>query len=68
MVYLLISLPDILGFGYVIDWGPGATLFQKVKGYVVSGLSENFVWKCILAVVIGLCVSIMIGLKKRSSL
>ncbi|MFE8702924.1 hypothetical protein ACFYKX_20155 [Cytobacillus sp. FJAT-54145] len=53
IVYLLTSIPTILGFGYVIDWAVEATVFQKVKVYIVNGLVENFPVKIIIAAIVG---------------
>lgn len=48
-VYVLISLPAILGIRYVIDWVPETTIFQKFNGYVVNGLAENSLIKIVIA-------------------
>ena len=45
VVYVLISLPVMLGFGYVIDWHPEATFLQKFNGYVMEGLTNNYLMK-----------------------
>mgnify|MGYP003424292506 len=41
VLYFMISLPVMLGFGYVIDWDPEATFQQKFNGYVIEGLTNN---------------------------
>ncbi|WP_277587262.1 hypothetical protein [Psychrobacillus antarcticus] len=64
--YVLISLPAILGIGKVIDWVPGATLFQKVKGYLVDGLFNNFLMKVVVASLIGVVVSLIISKRRYS--
>lgn len=56
--YVLLSLPAILGIGYVIDWIQDATLLQKFKGYVVDGLINNFFLKAVIAIIIGLVISL----------
>jgi type III secretory pathway component EscS len=68
LVYLLISLPAILGIGYVIDWVPEATLFQKFKGYVVNGLLNNFLIKILIASIVGVIVSFVIARRRLSNL
>ncbi|WP_202078957.1 hypothetical protein [Caldalkalibacillus salinus] len=58
IVYALLSLPAILGIGYVIDWVPEATLFQKFKGYVMDGLLNDFFMKAIIACIVGMVLSL----------
>lgn len=65
-VYILISLPGILGIGYVIDWVSEATLFQKFKGYVVDGLLNNFLIKTVIAVTVGIVVSLVTSTRRQS--
>lgn len=57
LVYIVLSLPTMLGFGVVIDWVPEATVFQKFKGYVIEGLAESFGKKLIMSSIIGIIVS-----------
>ncbi|MFC2950016.1 hypothetical protein [Virgibacillus sediminis] len=65
-VYVLISLPAILGVGYVIDWVPEATLFQKFKGYVIDGVTDNFLIKIIISCIVGIVVSVAISMRQQS--
>ncbi|KMJ57235.1 hypothetical protein AB685_17695 [Bacillus sp. LL01] len=65
-VYTLISIPGILSVGYVIDWVPEATVFQKVKGYAVEGLTANFLLKLPIAAIIGFFASVFNTRKDRS--
>lgn len=58
LVYILLSLPGIFSLGYVIDWIPDATVFQKARGYVVEGLGANFLLKILIAVIAGLFTSL----------
>ncbi|EDL66708.1 hypothetical protein [Bacillus sp. SG-1] len=51
LVYLLLSLPAMFSFGYVIDWVPEATLLQKFKGYVVEGLVQYFLLKVVISII-----------------
>ncbi|WP_156291870.1 hypothetical protein [Oceanobacillus salinisoli] len=64
-IYVLISLPAILGIGYVIDWIPEATLFQKLKGYVIGGLLYKFLIKVIIAFIAGIIVSLILSLRRQ---
>ncbi|MCG1023588.1 hypothetical protein [Sutcliffiella horikoshii] len=66
IVYLLLSLPSILGVGYVIDWVPEATAFQKAKGYIGQGLKVNFLLKLLIAVIVALIASLL--RRKRTSI
>ena len=63
-VYILISLPTMLGIGYVIDWVPEATLLQRLKGYIIGGLLENYNLKIIASFIIGLIPSLVLFIKR----
>jgi hypothetical protein len=65
--YILISLPAMLGIGYIIDWIPEATLLQKFKAYVVGGLAEKFVMKIIVSLIVGVIVSLVVPTKRKLS-
>ncbi|WP_339148846.1 MULTISPECIES: hypothetical protein [unclassified Sutcliffiella] len=65
VVYLSLSLPSMLGIGYVIDWVPEATAFQMAKGYVGQGLKANFPLKLLIAVIVALIASLY--RRKRTS-
>ncbi|WP_404430732.1 hypothetical protein [Sutcliffiella horikoshii] len=58
IVYIVLSLPGIFGVGYVIDWVPEATIFQKVKGYVREGLTANSLLKLSIAIIVGATASL----------
>lgn len=66
VVYILISLPTMLGIGYVIDWVPEATLLQKFKGYVVEGLTSNYLIKIVISVIVGVIFSLFISKRKAN--
>lgn len=66
VVYILISLPTMLGIGYVIDWVPEATLLQKFKGYVVEGLTSNYLIKMVISVIVGVIFSLFISKRKAN--
>ncbi len=66
-VYVLISLPAIFSFGYVIDWVPEATLFQKFKAYVVDGLINNFILKVVIAVITAAIISLFVSRNREST-
>lgn len=66
VVYLLISLPTMLGIGYVIDWIPETTLLQKFKGYVVEGLTSNYLIKMVISVIFGVIFSLFISKRKAN--
>ena len=61
VVYLLISLPVMLGFGYVIDWDSEATFIQKFIGYVKEGLKNNYLIKTVILLIIGAIVSLLLS-------
>lgn len=56
MVYIVISLPAMLGIGYVIDWIPEATVFQKIKGYAIEGLANNYLSKTVVSGIISVII------------
>ncbi|QFT87596.1 hypothetical protein FIU87_02940 [Bacillus sp. THAF10] len=66
-VYILISLPAMFGFGFVIDWDPEATLYQKVKGYVTEGLFSYVLFKIVIANVVAILVSLGVSKRRQHS-
>ena len=66
VLYLMISLPVMLGFGYVIDWDPEATVLQKFNGYVIEGLTNNYLMKIIISLVVGAFVSLFLAKRKAT--
>jgi len=66
VVYILISLPAMLGIGYVIDWVPGATFSQKIKGYVTEGLIDNYLIKIVISVVVSVIFSLLLSRRRAS--
>ena len=65
VVYVLISLPTIFGVGYVIDWVPEATIFQRFRGYVIDGLLNNFPEKAVIACIVGIVVGMVISKRRQ---
>ncbi|KGP71025.1 hypothetical protein [Pontibacillus yanchengensis] len=65
-VYFMVSLPGILGVGYVIDWVPGTSNFQKFKGYLFEGLTQNILIKTVIAFIVGIIVSLIISMRSQS--
>ncbi|MER2124796.1 MAG: hypothetical protein ABS936_12125 [Exiguobacterium indicum] len=59
-VYLLLSVPSLLGIGRVIDWVPEATILQIIHVTVVEGLTENFFLKCMISITISLFIRIFL--------
>ncbi len=51
-VYIILSFPSMLGKGYVIDWLPDTTLFQKLCGHVITGLTNYYFIKIIICLII----------------
>ena len=58
-VYLLLSVPALLGIGSVIDWVLEATFVQKFTGIVIEGLTRHTLIKSVLATIISLSVSLL---------
>lgn len=52
VIYIFLSLPSMLGIGYVIDWIPEASLWQQIKGYVIEGLTNGFQFKIIISAIV----------------
>ena len=65
LVYLLLSLPAMFSFGYVIDWVPEATLLQKFKGYVVEGLVQYFLLKVVISIIVAFSFHYIPSLRQR---
>ncbi|USG66445.1 hypothetical protein NDK47_03840 [Brevibacillus ruminantium] len=49
LIYLIASLPVMLGWGVVIDFTEQATTGQKVTSYIVEGLQASWGWKMVFA-------------------
>lgn len=64
VIYILISLPAMLGLGYVIDWIPETTELQKFKGYVIEGITNNYLIKIVISTIVGAIFSLF--LQKRN--
>ena len=60
VIYILISLPAIVGIGHVIDWVPEATGLQKFKGYVIGGLTDNYLIKIVVSIIVGVIFSLFL--------
>ena len=67
IVYILISLPAMLGSGTVIDWVSEATFLQKFKGYVIDGLVDNYLMKLIVSTIVGLIFSLVLPMKRKAN-
>lgn len=67
IVYLLMSLPAMLGIGYVIDWMPGATLPQKFNTYIVEGLTNHSVIKIGISTIVSVILTILVSLKHTTN-
>ena len=63
-VYIIISIPMMLGFGYVIDWDSEATFLQKFIGYVIEGLTNNYLIKIVISLIVGAIVSLLLSNRK----
>lgn len=66
VVYLILSLPALFGIGLVIDWVPEATLLQKINGYVLVGLTDNYLFKCVMAGLISVVLNLLLSKRKTS--
>ena len=56
VIYVMLSLPAMLGIGYVIDWIPEASVFQKIKGYAIEGLANNYLFKLVVSGIISVLI------------
>lgn len=63
-MYILIGLPAMLEFGYVIDWTQEATLPQRLKGYVMEGLTNHYLIKIIISIITGAAFSLFFSKRK----
>ncbi len=66
IVYLALSLPALFGIGLVIDWVPEATVAQKFNGYVLVGLTDNYLFKCVMAGLISIVLQLIISKRQRN--
>ncbi len=66
IVYVVISLPAMLGIGYVIDWIPEASLSQKLKGYVIEGLTNGFQLKIAISAIASLVLIFLLSRRRAN--
>ena len=66
VVYIMISLPVMLGFGYVIDWDSEATFLQKFIGYVKEGLTNNYLIKIVISLIVSVLISLFLAKHKAT--
>ena len=66
VIYLLISLPAMLGIGYEIDWVSEATFPQKLKGYVIEGLANNYLIKITISIIGSIIFSLFLSRYKAN--
>ncbi|WP_214765845.1 MULTISPECIES: hypothetical protein [unclassified Exiguobacterium] len=66
VVYLILSLPTLFGIGLVIDWVPEATVVQKFNGYVLVGLTDNYLFKCVMAGLISIVLQLVMFKRQRN--
>ncbi|WP_214894189.1 hypothetical protein [Exiguobacterium sp. H66] len=66
IVYLALSLPALFGIRLVIDWVPEATVVQKFNGYVLVGLTDNYLFKCVMAGLISVILNLLLPKRKTS--
>lgn len=65
-VYLLMSLPAMLGIGYVIDWIPEASLSQQLRGYVIEGLTNGFQLKIAISAIASLVLITLLSRRRAN--
>lgn len=56
-VYALVSLAIALGIGYLTDYVPESTIFQKFKVLLIDVLLDNFLIKVVIASIVGIVIS-----------
>ncbi|SDN65686.1 hypothetical protein SAMN04488053_102359 [Alkalicoccus daliensis] len=61
LAYLIISLPEMLGVGKVIDWVPESTLLQKFKVYLIEGITTNYLLKIVISVIVSVIFSMFLS-------
>ena len=66
IVYLALSLPTLFGIGLVIDWVPEATVVQKFNGYVLVGLTDNYLFKFVMAGLISIVLQLVMSKRQRN--
>ncbi|MCY1691394.1 hypothetical protein OVA29_12425 [Exiguobacterium sp. SL14] len=63
-VYILLSLPALLGIGRVIDWVPDATMMQIIHVTVVEALSEDYIMKFLISISVSILIAIFLRKRK----
>lgn len=64
IIYFLLSLPAVFGIGYVIDWAPEVTFLQKFSGYVIEGITNNYLIKLVISIFAGIIFSLFLSNRK----
>lgn len=66
VVYILISLSAMLGMGSVIDWVPEVTFLQKFTGSVIEGLTNNYLMKIVISVLVSVIFCLFLPKRKAN--
>jgi hypothetical protein len=66
LTYFIISLPDILGFTFTVQWVAGVSNWQKAWVYLKQGLLEQTFLKLLIATVSSILFGFILKRKKDS--
>ncbi|MGM7683699.1 hypothetical protein ACSVDA_16300 [Cytobacillus sp. Hm23] len=58
--YVILSVPNILGFGYEIDWVPEVSTITKIITYIREGLVYGFMYKLLISILIAVLSSLYV--------
>jgi precorrin-2 methylase len=67
LTYLIISLPDILGFTFTVQWVPGVSNWQIAWANLKMGLMEQALLKLMIALLSGLVFAYFHKMKMHRS-
>lgn len=65
IIYFLLSLPMILGYGVIIDFVSDVSLFAKAKAYFTIGMENNYETKLLISFVSALVFTAILKLIKN---
>lgn len=64
-IYIVLSMPMILGYGVEICFVEGVSPFSKVKAYLITGLENGFLAKLLISIASTITLLIVLKIKKK---
>lgn len=67
IIYFILSLPMILGYGVAIDFVRGVNIswFSKAKTYFITGIEYGYLTKLFISIVSAAALTTILKIKKK---